>query len=58
MVKEIVFKKGESPLDGTLPQFVIVEFLEYCGPAWIKKPTKMGTNSTSRASMPITLLLS
>ena len=36
MVKEIVFKKGESPLDGTLPQYVIVDFLEYCGPEWIK----------------------
>jgi hypothetical protein len=32
-VKEIVFKKGESPLDGTLPQYVIADFLEYCGPA-------------------------
>ncbi len=28
-VKEIVFKKGESPLDGTLPQYVIVEFLVF-----------------------------
>ena len=39
-VKEIVFNKGESPLDGTLPQYVIVEFLEYCGPAWIKNQPK------------------
>ena len=31
-VQEIVYLKDESPLDGTLPQFIIVEFPDYCGP--------------------------
>jgi len=33
-VLEIVFKKGESPNEGHLPSYVIVDFPGYCGPAW------------------------
>jgi hypothetical protein len=36
-VIEIVYLENESPLDGTLPQFIIVEFPNYCGPRWIKE---------------------
>jgi len=39
-VKEIVFDKDENPLDGTLPQYVIVEFPDYCGPPWIEDRPK------------------
>jgi hypothetical protein len=35
-VKEIVFNKDENPLDGTLPQYIIVDFPDYCGPPWIE----------------------
>jgi len=39
-VKEIVFNKDENPLDGTLPQYIIVDFPDYCGPPWMEnKPT-------------------
>jgi len=39
-VKEIVFNKDEIPLDRTLPQYVIVDFPDYCGPPWVEnKPT-------------------
>jgi hypothetical protein len=40
IVKEIVFNKDENPLDGTLPQYVIVEFPDYCGPPWIPDKPK------------------
>ncbi len=33
-VIEIVFRKGESPNNGDLPLFVVVDFKAYCGPAW------------------------
>jgi hypothetical protein len=36
VVKEIVFKEEESPLDGYLPQYVIVDFPTYCGPIWLE----------------------
>jgi hypothetical protein len=35
-VKEIVFNKDENPLDGTLPQYIIVDFPDYCGSPWIE----------------------
>ncbi len=39
-VVEIVFNKNESPLDGTLPQYILVYFPQYCAPSWIsEKPT-------------------
>jgi hypothetical protein len=34
-VKEIVFKENENPLDGFQPQYVIVDFPQYCGPHWM-----------------------
>jgi hypothetical protein len=40
IVKEIVFNKDENPLDGTLPQYAIVEFPDYCGPPWIPDKPK------------------
>ena len=39
-VKEIVFERDENPLDGTLPQYVLVDFPEYCGPPWLKDKPK------------------
>ncbi|GFH43542.1 hypothetical protein CTEN210_00015 [Chaetoceros tenuissimus] len=33
-VIDIRFAKGESPLTGNLPLFVIVDFDNYCGPPW------------------------
>lgn len=33
-VKEIVFKKGESPNKGNLPDYVVVDFPQYTGPTW------------------------
>jgi hypothetical protein len=41
-VIEIVFKENESTLDGTHPQYIVVDFLQYRGPAWInEKPTRV-----------------
>ncbi len=34
-VIEIIYDKGASPLDGTLPKFIITDFPTYPGPAWI-----------------------
>jgi hypothetical protein len=34
-VIEIVYKKGEIPLDGSCPENVIVEIPTYRGPAWM-----------------------
>lgn len=39
-VIEIVFQENENPLDGTHPQYIVVDFPQYRGPAWInEKPT-------------------
>jgi hypothetical protein len=39
-VIEIVFKENESPLDGTHPQYIVVDFPQYRDPVWItEKPT-------------------
>jgi hypothetical protein len=35
-VVKIIYNEGESPLDGTLPQFAIMEFPQCCGPCWTK----------------------
>ena len=35
-VKEIVFNKNSNPLDGTQPEYVIVDFPQYCGPQWME----------------------
>jgi hypothetical protein len=39
-VQEIVYLKDKSPLDGTLPQFIIGDFPDYCGPQWITDKPK------------------
>ena len=39
-VVEIIYNKGENPLDGTLPQYVIVEIQQYCGPNWVESHPK------------------
>jgi uncharacterized protein (DUF1697 family) len=39
-VVEIIYNNNESPLDGILPQYVIVEFQQYCGPCWDKNNPK------------------
>jgi len=39
-IVEIIYNKGENPLDGTLPQYVIVDFPQYCGPIWSEKNPK------------------
>ena len=39
-VDEIIFDSGESPNDGKLPRYVVVDFPGYTGPAWdILQPT-------------------
>jgi hypothetical protein len=40
--KEIIFKIGENPLDGTLPQFVLVDFSNYFGPPRMKNNPRHG----------------
>jgi ATP-dependent exoDNAse (exonuclease V) alpha subunit len=35
IVKEIVFKENENPLEGFQPDYVIVDFPQYCGPQWM-----------------------
>jgi len=44
VVKEIVFNEGESPLQGDLPLYVVVEFMAYCGPVWDKENPKVSPN--------------
>ena len=39
-VKEIVFEKGKSPLNGDLPLYVVVDFPLYRGPPWDKDNPK------------------
>ena len=34
-VKEIVYTLNKSPIDDDLPEFVLVEFTQYCGPPWM-----------------------
>ena len=41
MVKEIVYEADQSPIDGHLPQFVIVEFPQYRGPVWMQSQPKV-----------------
>jgi hypothetical protein len=36
-VVEIVFNENENPLDGTLPQYILVDFPQYRGPSWISE---------------------
>ena len=39
-VQEIVFQKGKNPNDKYLPDYVVVDFPQYCGPIWdIEHPT-------------------
>ena len=39
-VKEIVYSADESPIEGHFPQYVIVQFPQYCGPPWMpEQPT-------------------
>ena len=41
-VEEIVFAKGRNPNEGDLPEYVVVDFPLYKGPAWDKrKPTRI-----------------
>jgi len=35
-VIEIVFKENEHPLEGFQPEYVIVDFPQYCGPSWME----------------------
>ena len=39
-IKDVRYRNGETPLNGHEPQYVIVEFNDYTGPAWsLKYPT-------------------
>lgn len=40
-VMEIVFAQDKNPIDGEQPEFVIVEFVQYCGPPWISENPKV-----------------
>jgi hypothetical protein len=33
-VEEIIFRKGTNPNQKQLPQYIVVNFPQYCGPAW------------------------
>jgi hypothetical protein len=37
IVVEIVFAKGESPLHGDLPLYVVIDLKTYCRPIWDKE---------------------
>jgi len=39
-VKDIVFKKDHSPNNNNLPQYTVVEFPDYKGPAWLPEHPK------------------
>ena len=40
MVDEIIFKKGQNPNEGHLPDYVVVNFPQYVGPVWdLDNPT-------------------
>jgi PIF1-like helicase len=41
-VREIVFSPGKNPNNGDDPEYVVVEFPLYCGPAWDKGNHKVG----------------
>lgn len=34
IIQEIVFAKGQSPNKKHLPEYIVVDFPQYCGPAW------------------------
>jgi hypothetical protein len=41
-VIKIVYSEEENPNDRSLSQYIIVDFLQYCGPSWIKEhPTPL-----------------
>jgi hypothetical protein len=41
-VIEIAYKEGESPLDGSCPEYVIVDIPNYHGPPWMaNKPSSV-----------------
>lgn len=40
-VEEIVYKDGDNPNNGDLPDYVVVNFPQYCGPAWDKNNPKV-----------------
>jgi len=51
IVVEIVFAKGESPLHGDLPLYVVIDLKTYCGPVWDKEnPTVSQRNLNNTAS--------
>jgi hypothetical protein len=37
-VIEIVNGEDENPNDGSFPQYVIVDFSQYCSPLWMIEP--------------------
>ena len=43
-VQEVVFAPGHNPNNGDLPLYVIVEFLQYCGPVWDQNIKKVCVN--------------
>jgi hypothetical protein len=47
----IVFAKGESPLHGDLPLYVVIDLKTYCGPVWdTENPMVSQTNLNNTAS--------
>ena len=44
-VKEIVFGKGKNPNDGDFPEYVVVEFPLYIGPAWDRDRPQVSGNA-------------
>jgi len=40
-VKEIVFGEGKDPNNGDLPEYVVVDFPQYCGPTWDENNKKV-----------------
>ena len=49
VVKDIVFELGENPNDGDFAKYVLVDFPQYCGPAYDKKhPTWVPISTIER----------
>lgn len=43
---DLHFRVGSNPNCGDLPEYVSVEFREYCGPVWDKSRPKVSTENS------------
>lgn len=47
VVEELVYKEGDNPNNGDLPDYIVVRFPHYCGPAWDKNDPKVSIESST-----------